>query len=305
MRDNFVKALTKGIEEGRDSYILSGDLGFGAFDKFRKQYPKRFINAGIAEQSMIGIGCGLAKAGKEVFAYSILPFAVYRPFEFIRNDAAYNDIPIRVVGVGVGFDYDLAGNTHFGLEDIQVMTAISNLIVISPSDGKETEILMDKMKEINKPIYLRLSKKSEESIHSMYKDIIIGKALKLREGKDILILSTGKITETAIKVCELLKDSGLSAELLEYHTLKPFDKSALYHSCEGKKLIITIEENTGGFNLIVSRALHELGITTQLHEFYLPDEFPHMVGSREWMLKEAGLSAEEIFAITFEVYRNV
>jgi len=298
MRNAFSRFLSDALKKKRKVYLISGDLGFAAFDQLREEFPGNFINSGVAEQSMISIGTGMALEGKEVYCYSILPFAVYRPFEQIRI-ACYNNVPVRVVGMGVGIDYDLAGNTHFGLEDIQVMTALPNMTVLSPCDEKEVEILLNQITGIKNPVYLRLSKNSDSAVHSMHDRIRLGEPLKIRgsdnKHAEIAIISTGAITKTALEVADKLGSSGIDCDVWHVHTIKPCAYGSMIDSLKEVKTIVTIEENTGGFTQIVSSWLTEKGIPAKVVPFTLPDEFGHTVGKKKWMLEQVGLSADKIY----------
>ncbi len=295
MRLAFSNKILDKLKSGEDLYVLTGDVGWNALDKIRELFPKNLINMGVAEQSTLLIAIGMALEGKEVYTYSILPFSTFRIFEQIRL-ACYNNASIRIVGMGVGYDYDLGGNTHFGLEDIQVMTALPNLTVISPSDGKETAILMDKIKNIKDPVYIRLSKNSDQEIHQKHDLIEIGKALRIREGNDVLIVTTGEITKMAIDAAASLSKDGIECEILDMHTLKPFDGQTIIQSSRDKKAIVVIEENTGGLGKLVSFELAKGAV--KIRKFInlkLPDEFVKKVGKRPWMLEQAGLSVDNIY----------
>lgn len=294
MRPTFAKELQNIINK-REAYLLTGDLGFSVFDNLRKIHPKYFLNMGIAEQSMVGIAAGMANSGKEVYVYSIVPFLMYRAFEQIRNDICYPNLPVRLVGVGAGLSYSDAGPTHHSIEDIAISTALPNLTVISPSDPKEVEFFMKNMHTIKGPAYMRISKKGEPLLHSMHQKMKIGKALKIAKGDDLLIVSTGAITKQAIETANLLEKAGISCEILDLHTLKPFDDTAITNSARNKKLVVTIEENSGGLASIVAKALTSID-GPKLLQFKLPDEFAHISGSREYMLNNYGLSPSKISA---------
>ena len=293
MRPTFASELQE-IMEKREAYLLTGDLGFSVFDKLRKIHPKYFINMGVAEQSMVGIAAGLAQSGKEVYVYSIAPFLMYRAFEQIRNDICYPNLPVRLISVGAGLSYSDAGPTHHPIEDIAISTALPNLTVLSPSDPKEVEFFMKNMQKIKGPAYLRLSKKGEPLLHSLHNKMEIGKALKIAEGNDILIVSTGAITKNAVDAAKMLGEDGISCEILDVHTLKPFDDKAITNSAAKKKLVVTIEENTGGFASNVASALSLKG-SPKILPLKLPDEFAHVSGSRDYMLDLYGLSASKIY----------
>ncbi len=294
MRSTFAKEL-QNIMNTREAYLLTGDLGFSVFDDLRKVHPKYFLNMGVAEQSMVGISAGLAHSGKEVYVYSIVPFIMYRAFEQIRNDLCYPNLPVRLIGVGAGLSYSDAGPTHHSIEDVAISTALPNMTVLSPSDPKEVEFFMRKMSTINGPVYLRISKRGEPLLHSMHKNMKIGRALKIANGNDVLIVSTGAITKQAIETAQMLEKEGTSCEILDMHTLKPFDDKSVINSARNKKLVVTVEENSGGLASMVAQTLSSIGGPKQL-QFKLPDEFSHLSGSREYLLNNYGLNPSKMAA---------
>ncbi len=296
MRSAFVTELMERLKYGEELYLLTGDVGWNAFDKLREQFPKNFYNIGLAEQSMVLIAIGMALKGKEVYTYSILPFSAYRTFEQIRL-ACYNNAPIRAVGMGVGYDYDIGGCTHFGLEDIQAMTSLPNITVVSPADSRETTMLLRQLKGIKGPAYIRLSKNSEPELHNRHDNIKIGQALRIMDGKDVLIVTTGAITKLAIEAARRLEEDGISCEILNMHTLKPFDGDSVRKSAGGKRAIAVIEENNGGLAKLVSIELSGSygGPNCRFISFRLPDEFNKEVGRRDWMLERVGLKADAVY----------
>ena len=161
MRKAFIKKLIELARKDSDIYLLTGDLGFSVLESFQREFPERFINIGISEQAMIGVAAGLAMMGKKVFVYSILPFVTMRCFEQVRVDLCYQNLPVRLVGVGAGLNYGTAGATHHAIEDISVMRSLPNLSVLSPGSCKEVEALLDQANELKGPAYFRLSKSQD------------------------------------------------------------------------------------------------------------------------------------------------
>jgi len=140
MRKAFINTLIKEAEKDKRIFLLTGDLGFSVLEEFQKKFPDRFFDMGVAEQNMIGVAAGLALSGKIVFAYSIVPFVTMRCFEQIRNDLCYQNLNVRLIGIGGGVAYGTAGATHYALEDVSIMRSLVNMTVISPGDPKETEM---------------------------------------------------------------------------------------------------------------------------------------------------------------------
>jgi transketolase len=300
MRNAFVNGLLNIMERERNkgrelTYLLTGDIGFSAFEKIREEHPKQFMNMGLSEQNMVGVSAGMASLGKKVFVYSIIPFFLYRAFEQVRNDICYSNLPIRMVGTGAGLAYANAGITHQPLEDLRIADALPNLTILSPSDPKEVELFMQKIDSIKGPAYMRLSRNGEPMLHGEDLRIDIGKALRLTTGDRILIVSSGILTKVALEVADMLnKEEKNTVEVLEIHTFKPFDHSAVISSAKGKELVITIEDDTGALAEKVATALAGKEIQHFL-SFKLPDEFTHVSGTTEYLFKSYGISASDIY----------
>jgi len=299
MRNAFTNALIDKFKKEKEkgdlnSFLLTGDLGFSAFEKIRENYPEHFINMGLSEQNMISVAGGMAYLGKKVYVYSIIPFLLYRTFEQIRNDVCYPNLSVVLVGVGSGVVYANSGPTHHAIEDLKVADALPNITILSPSDPREVSIFMQKIDKINSPVYLRLSRNGEPIIHNKHGEIKIGKPLELSKGSEVLIISIGAITKVAIDVARKLNsEEGNFAELLEVHTFKPFDYKKIAEVAKNKKLVITLEENTGALFEKVSVALNNMGIN--ILPFKLPDKFINFSGTEEYILDRYGISTEKVY----------
>lgn len=294
MRNAFVRGLLEQMETDKNIVLLTADLGWNSFDRIRELYPKQFINMGLSEQAMAGVAGGMAKMGKDVFIYSIIPFLLYRAFEQIRNDICYPDLPVKLVGTGAGFAYGEAGSTHHSFEDLKIAAALPNMIVLSPSDPKEVEVFLSKLKYLRHPVFMRLGRNGEPVLHQQHKNIVIGKSLKLTEGEDILIISTGVVTKIALEVAETLNSKSEVAEVLEMHTFKPFDDESVINSANGKKLVITVEDNNGALEERVAKALLSEGIGTKLMSFSVPDQFTHIAAKGDYLLNSYGIGSSNI-----------
>jgi len=295
MRNTFARILLERMDK-KECYLLTGDLGFSVFEPIRDAHPTYFINMGVSEQNMVGVASGLAHQGKDVFVYSIVPFIAYRAFEQIRDDVCYPNLKVRFIGVGAGLAYSDAGPTHHSYEDTSVVGSLPNITIFSPSDPKEVEFFMKNLDEVKGPLYMRLSRSGEPVLHQLHGQMKIGKALRIAEGEDILIISTGAITKTAIEVASKLAAEEISSEILEFHTLKPFDSAAVRKEAAGKRLIVTLEENTGYLHSNVAVALGSLEQHAKLLPFTLPDAFLHVSGSRDYLLQKSGLDALTIYS---------
>ena len=296
MRNAFVKGLLERMENDKNVVLLSADLGWNSFDRIRETYPSRFVNMGLAEQAMAGVAAGMAKMGKDVFTYSIIPFLLYRAFEQIRNDICYPDLPVKLIGTGAGFAYGEAGSTHHPFEDLRIAAALPNMIVLSPSDPKEVEVFISKIRDLKHPVFMRLGRNGEPILHDKHKSILMGRALRLSEGEDVLIISTGVVTKVALEVAKSLNLRREVAEVLEMHTFKPFDDQSVVNSAQNKKLVITIEDNNGALEERVAKALVGNGIKTKFMSFSVPDQFTHIAAKQDYLMNSYGISYNNIIA---------
>ena len=297
MRTAFVNELKKIMKNDKNTFLLTGDLGFSVFEGIKDSFPKQYINMGVAEQNMIGVAAGMALTGQKVFVYSIIPFLVYRPFEQVRNDICYQKLQVRLVGVGAGFTYSDAGFTHHSIEDYGILRSLPNLTILSPADSLEVIELMKQTSGISGPSYMRLGRNGEPVLHNKHKDMKIGKALELAQGEDILFITTGSILSKAFETKELLELDGYTVSILDYHTIKPFDKESLLKHLAGKKLVVTIEEhliNTGIFS-IVSQIILVHDIHIKVIPFGIEEPFHEASGSKEFMLAQYGIESRLLY----------
>ena len=297
MRNAFVKGLLERMENDKNVVLLSADLGWNSFDRIRETYPNRFVNMGLAEQAMVGVAAGMTKMGKDVFTYSIIPFLLYRALEHVRNDICYPDLPVKLIGTGAGFAYGEAGSTHHPFEDLRIAAALPNMIVLSPSDPKEVEVFISKIRDLKHPVFMRLGRNGEPILHNKHKNILMGRALKLTEGEVVLIISTGAVTKVALEVAQSLNLRREVVEVLEMHTFKPFDDQSIVNSAQNKKLVITIEDNNGALEERVAKALVVNGINTTLTAFKVPDQFTHVAAKPDYLMNYYGISSNNIIAM--------
>lgn len=301
MRNTFAETLYACAKDDPRVYIVVADISpAGSMQKFREEYPERFINVGVAEQSMIGICAGLALKKARPFAYTIATFSFYRPFEFVRDDLCYQNLPVTVVGMGTSVVYSTLGGTHHTQEDVAVASAIPNMTILSPCDPLEaTEATRWCATQSQGPVYLRLGKAGEPRITANAADPFrVGKIRYLTRGADTGILAYGPITKMGLDVAEALRARGETVSLISVHTVKPLDREGVAVALRSHKRVIVIEENVphGGLGSRVKEIAWDIGAQCRLHCFALKDEFIHFYGSYEGLLAEHGLSIEHILA---------
>jgi transketolase len=297
MRSAFFRALCHLAKSDERIWLVVGDLGFGVVEPFAQEFPNRFLNAGVAEQNMTSLAAGLALAGKVVFTYSIANFPVLRCFEQIRNDVCYHKADVKIVAVGGGFAYGSLGMTHHATEDLAVMRALPEMTVVAPGDPQETEAATRAIANHPGPCYLRLGRAGEADIHRKQIDFQLGRAIRVQDGDDIALISTGGLLETAVRVAELLLQTGVRARVLSMHTLKPLDDDAVLLAARETRAIFTVEEHSviGGLGGAVAEVLAESGEPLPLfRRFGLPSAFATTAGTQEYLRDQYGLSAESL-----------
>lgn len=299
MRSTFIKTLEELAQKDRRIFFITGDLGYSVIESFQKKFPRQFLNAGVAEQNMTGIAAGLALSGKIVCTYSIANFPSLRPLEQVRNDVCYHNANVKIVSVGSGFAYGALGSSHHATEDIAVMRSLPNMTVLCPADGEETGLATRQMIQQKGPCYLRLAK-DPGSLYKKTASWSMGKAVQLREGKDVTLFSTGAMLKEVIGAVDVLEGEGISAGILHVHTVKPIDKRAIEKAAKKTKKIITVEEHnlSGGFGGAVAEVLAESGVPAQLKRIGIPDTFSSVIGDQEFLKQAYGLSVGGIVAQT-------
>jgi transketolase len=295
MRTAFIQSLTECARSNENIWLLTADLGFSVLERFRDEFPDRFINVGIAEQNMIGIASGLALSGKTVFVYSIANFPTIRCLEQIRNDVCYHNLNVKIVAVGGGLSYGTLGYTHHGIEDLALMRALPNISVVAPGDPTETGLLTELLTSSTGPAYLRIGKAGEPVLHKNLQSIRIGDILQLVEGKDITILTTGGTLEIANNVALKSNNLGLFPSVYSVPFLKPINHLKLTEILSQSKLVVTVEEHKeGGLGTVISEFITTNKITCELIKFRLPENIIHEVGSQVFLRDKYGLNDHNI-----------
>lgn len=298
MRNTFAEALYKEATENDRIFIVVADISpVGNMASFREQYPDRFINVGVAEQSMIGICAGLALKGCQPFAYTIATFSLYRPFEFVRDDLCYQNLPVTVVGMGAGIIYSDHGGTHHTMEDIAIAGAIPNMQILAPCDPAEvTEATRWCARQKNGPVYLRIGKSGEPNLTKDADPWQFGKIRCLRRGSDVAILSYGVITKMAWDLADRFQSDGKSASVYSCHTVKPLDRDGIAAVLRQHRHVIVIEEHVpqGGLAPQTKQIAWDIQAQCRLDTFTLQDKFIHNNGRHHHLLAEHGLSLDAI-----------
>jgi transketolase len=299
MRTAFIQTLLELAKQDERIVLITGDLGFSVIEPFMEQFPRQFVNAGVAEQNMTGMAVGMALSGKVVFTYSIANFPTLRCLEHIRNDVCYHNVNVKIVAVGGGFAYGSMGVTHHATEDLGIMRMLPGLVVVAPGDTAETRLATRAIVEYAGPCYLRLGKAGEPLVHTAPIKFQLGKAIQLRDGDALTLISTGGLLQTAVRVAERLAEQGIQTRLLSMHTLKPLDVEAVLAAASQTKAIVTLEEHsvTGGLGSAVAEVLAEnQDVKAKFKRIGLPPSFSSYVGSQEYLQARHGLTVDAILS---------
>jgi transketolase len=301
MRNRFADTFYElGKNDPRLCVVVADISPAGSIAKFRTEFPQRFVNTGVSEQIMIGMVAGMAQRGLKPFAYTIATFSLYRPFEMVRDDLCYQNLPVTVVGIGGGVTYSTLGATHHAQEDVAIASTIPNMSVIAPCDPAETEAATRWCAAQERgPVYLRLGKAGEPDFTSKLPQAWqFGKIRQLRSGTDVCILSYGPIIKRAIAVADRFEASGKRAAVYSVHTLKPLDREGLADILRNFPQVVVIEEcaPNGSLAMRVSDLARSLGAPCRLDSFTLQDAFIHCYGSHDDILDAHGLAAAHICA---------
>ena len=297
MRDAFVKSLTEIARRDSNVMLLTGDLGFGVLTNFANEFPKQYLNVGVAEQNMTGVATGLALEGKTVFTYSIGNFPTLRCLEQIRNDVCYHNANVKIVCIGGGFCYGPLGISHHATEDLAIMRTLPNLTVVAPGDIEEAMLATQAVYETSGPFYLRLGRGGEANVHGRLSEFEIGKAITLFSEGDVALIATGGILSNVVAARSILEKENIRASVYSMHTLNPMDRPLIEQLAETVRLIVTVEEHniTGGLGGAVAEILAELvSPRARLVRIGLREGFSCEVGDQEYLREIYGLSAEAI-----------
>lgn len=290
----FADTLLELGRQSKDLLVVTGDSrGSGKLVPFGRELPDQIVEIGIAEQNLVGVSTGLVSAGKTVFAVSPASFVTTRSLEQIKNDVAYSDFPVKVIGISAGVSYGALGSTHHSLHDFAVLQAVNNIDIIVPADNFETREAIRASIDYPHPVYIRFGKKPLPHLHVPGTEFEIGKAIPLKTGSDVTFIATGETVYRAMLACELLEEDGISCGVVSMHTLKPLDQLAILEVAQSSRAIITVEEHSvhGGLGSMCASLLLQEGMFNLFKIVGIPDEYT-VTGSQTEILDHYGISAE-------------
>jgi transketolase len=292
----FAETLLNQAKQNKDIIAVTSDSrGSGKLVAFGNELPDQIIEVGIAEQNLVGLSAGLSAGGKIIFTVSPASFLTARSLEQIKNDIAYSDYPVTLVGISAGISYGQLGSTHHSLHDFAALRAINNLSIVAPADNFETSEAIKQAVNYNSPLYLRFGKKPMMNISNENKDFKIGKAKFVTKGEDVLLIASGETVQRAYLAAQILREKNIHATVISMHTIKPFDTKTFLTESKKSKIIISIEEHSiyGGLGEQCASLLAQHSINAKFQILGIPDEY--MVnGTQSDVLDYYNMSPEKI-----------
>ncbi|HWP66754.1 MAG TPA: transketolase C-terminal domain-containing protein [Candidatus Limnocylindria bacterium] len=292
MRGAFVRTLTELAAADERILLLTGDLGFMALEPFHDRFPGRFFNMGVAEQNMVGVATGLAEAGFVPYVYSIATFAVLRPYEFIRNGPIWHALPVRIVGIGGGFEYGTQGLSHHAVEDLGVMRIQPGIRVIAPADHRQAEAAIRQSWDHPGPIYYRLGKDDRTTVPGLDGRFTPDGIDTIGDGTDVALVATGSVAVEAVAAADLLRERGVSATVAIVSTLQPAPEAALAALLRRVPRALSVEAHyvTGGVGSLVAEVIAEHALPCRLVRCGVRAVSDGRSGSQQYMHARHGLT---------------
>ena len=306
MRNMFAKTLTSLAQKDERVLFIGSDLGPGVLDDFKKNIPDRFFMEGIAEQHIIGMAAGLAFDGFIPYVNTIAVFLTRRCFEQVALDLCLHDLPVRLIGNGGGVVYAPLGPTHQAIEDIGILRTLPNMTIVAPCDAEEMKRLMDASLYWPHPLYIRLAKGGDSIVSKPELGFKIGKGIHLKEGDEVLFVTTGITTQRALSAVQLLGNEDIGCGVFHMHTIKPFDHGGLMKAVESAKLVVTIEEHVlnGGLGSAVLESFSDHGIVKKVIRLGIPDVFARQYGSQDIIMAGFGLDPGSIVKTVIKYFKQ-
>jgi transketolase len=295
IRDAFFDALYDIAQEDKQVIFLTADMGAMSLERFRKDLPQQYINVGVAEQNMVSVAAGLALAGKKVLIYAIAPFATQRCYEQIKVDLSGMHLPVTIIGAGPGISYNSDGATHHSVLDISIMRALPGMIILNPSDAIMASRMASICYKSGTPVYVRIDKGKLPLLYSPREAFSDGLSL-VKEGRDLLIVTTGAMVHKALRVAEELKKSSIDPAVMDLYRIKPVNETLFLRYAGQCGRIVTLEEHSlmGGIGSVVSEILMDHGTMVPVRRFGIEDKYCERYGDRDWMHKRYGLDDQTL-----------
>lgn len=302
MRKAVIRGLVELAEKDPRVVFLTADLGYTVVEPFAERFPDRFFNVGVSEQNMIGVASGLAESGFIPYVYSIAPFAALRPYEFIRNGPVLQRLPVRIIGVGGGFDYAPAGPTHYALEDIGVFRMLPGMHVIAPADARQCRTALLALHDSPEPAYFRLGKDEKYEVPGLDGRFAPGRAQTVRHGADCLFICLGPIVAMALRAADTLAQSGLQSTVVAVASMSPAPADDLAAVMARFRSVLTVEAHyvSGGLGSLVCETVAERSLDCRVTRCGVTASPAGEQGDAEYMARRHGLSPERLVGLALK-----
>ncbi len=294
MRNSVANLIKEKAKTDKNLFLITGDAGLGVWDTFKLEHSRQYINPGVNESLCVGMAAGMALMGHKVIYYNIAPFVIMRPYEQIRNDICYQELPVILVGTGSGVTYAPAGMTHYAVEDIGIARTMPNLNIFSPADPIEARASFEYAYSSKNPSYIRLPKSGEPTIH-ISQEIDITKLQIIKPGKDVLLLTHSSMIEEVQKAQTALKSENINATVATMPMLNSKD-SSLLNAVRQHTHIFVCEEHfaSGGLGSILIDRLNTEGVLKQVHKIAIKNKYIHAIGDRSYIRQYYGIDSKSI-----------
>lgn len=297
MQSAYIGKLMELAEKDPRVLHILADSGTGYDEMFRRNFPKQIYNFGISEEHMAAAAAGMASVGKIPFVFTAGAFLAYRSLEFIRDDICFQDLNVKVTGMGSGLSWSSLGPTHHTTEDIAVLRAIPNLMILSPATPRQVSECLQLAYEHRGPVYLRIGMNHEKEFFGEGYRMDAGKSDLIREGADAVIFTTGSILEEADEAVSLLEKDGIHAALVNVPVIKPFNEADILGRARDAKMLVAVEEHNvyGGLGSMIAEAAAKNGLGVKVRCIGLEDVFASGYGTHKEVRKANGLDGSSIY----------
>jgi transketolase len=306
MQRAYATALYEILKKDRNVISCLSDSGTDYDELIAREFPDQVVNFGISENNQLSAAAGMAAAGKIPFVYTTGAFIVYRSYEFLRDDVCLQNRNVKLIGMGTGLAWSTLGATHHTTEDLALLRALPNLTVFTPATPRELTGAVQAAYETRGPVYIRMGMSGEEELFDETYTFTPGKILPVREGKDLTVFTAGSILSEVMKAARLLELEGISARVVNVHTVKPLDSEGILRECKGPGLFFSVEEHNvlGGIGTAIADVCGSAGLPLRLTKIGLRDSFAEGFGTKKDVLRQNCLDAEHIFLRISEVVKN-
>ncbi len=303
MRNIIASEIIKKAKEDKNLFLIAGDAGLRVWDEYKEDFPDQYLNPGVNEQCDIGLAAGLALRGHRPIFYNITPFVIMRPYEQVRNDICYQNLPVILIGTGSGLTYAPAGMTHYAIEDIALAKTMPNLNIFSPADPIEAKKCFEYAYNSTSPSYIRVPKAGEATIHKS-EDIDITKPIIIKDGKDGILFVHSAIIDEIETLDKLLKEHDIQ---LTFATVPMLSTAYKFEDILNDfEHIFTLEEHylTGGFGSILTEYVNDNDIGKKINKFAIKNEYIHKIGTRDFLREYYGINAAALAIKIQKVVQN-